>query len=525
MKIKLIFLFIYVALVATACYDDNSAKDFKIVNPIVIEFAGAETSVKIFQFDTLELVPIIYKNGVSDADLTYEWKIQGNEYPETVLSEKMTFCQPISAAPNSSPYDLVLTVTDKTTNIQEFARVSVTVESSLGEGLLVADTRDGKTGDVSLIMAMNFTRGLQEKNNRIYRNIYSSVNQHNLGGLVKDMQSFVKKDSRTLTILTDKEIYRIDPFEFADWEMNNDIFFVPIDGELEPRNMMVWDYWGVEFINVNGKVYPRNTSWGNLYYNFYMYTPDLADYDVSQMVVCGTYYYAQPYAFDENKNRFIQVNSRYDGFLQFREQNPGLLFDVNNVGPYDAIYMGEGENAQLMTVFKAEQGNDYWLAAMQTKEEDSGSNLPKGRYNLTGCPGINEAVGFAASPISTDFYYATKDQIYTIALGNTQNVTAESRYTVDKEHDGEITSLTMWRGEYGRMNVTSESSSTGVASQNAQYRMLIITTYKESTGEGKVITIPIVKLTSGTFEANRELHGRYEGFGRITKVAYNKVGN
>ena len=51
-------------------------------------------------------------------------------------------------------------------------------------------------------------------------------------------------------------------------------------------------------------------------------------------------------------------------------------------------------------------------------------------------------------------YYATKDQIYTIALGDSQNVTAESRYTVDRDRDGEITSLTMWRGEYGRMNVS-----------------------------------------------------------------------
>ena len=89
--------------------------------------------------------------------------------------------------------------------------------------------------------------------------------------------------------MTDKDIYRVDPFEFADWEMNNDLFFVPIDGDLQPKNMMLWDYWGVEFLNVNGKVYPRNSSWGNLYYNFYMYTPDLADYDVSQMIVCVKY--------------------------------------------------------------------------------------------------------------------------------------------------------------------------------------------------------------------------------------------
>ena len=111
----------------------------------------------------------------------------------------------------------------------------MTVESSLGEGLLVADTRDGETGDVSLIMAMNFTRGLLEKNTRLYRNVYSSVNQHRLNGLVKDMQSFVKSDSRTLTILTDADIYRVDPFEFADWEMNNDLFFVAIDENLTLR--------------------------------------------------------------------------------------------------------------------------------------------------------------------------------------------------------------------------------------------------------------------------------------------------
>ena len=231
------------AFVAMSCYEVHSAKDFKIIKPIVIEFAGAETAVKIFQFDTLEINPIIYKNGVADENLTYEWKIQGNEYPETVLSNKMTFREPISAAPNSTAYDLILTVTDKTTDIQEFSRISVTVESSLGEGLLVADTRDGETGDVSLIMSMNFTRGLLEKNTRFYRNVYSSVNQHNLNGLVKDMQSFVKSDSRTLTILTDKDIYRVDPFEFADWEMNNDLFFVPIDGDLQPKNMMLWDYW------------------------------------------------------------------------------------------------------------------------------------------------------------------------------------------------------------------------------------------------------------------------------------------
>ena len=92
-----------------------------------------------------------------------------------------------------------------------------------------------------------------------------------------------------------------------------------------------------------------------------------------------------------------------------------------------------------------------------------------------------------------------------------------------KERDGDITSMRLWREEYSRMNVSNSGSSTGISTQSAQNRLLVITTYKESTGEGKVITIPITQLRSGTLEPNRDVHGRYEGFGRITSVTYNNT--
>lgn len=40
MKRISIFLLLYMAFVAMSCYEDHSAKDFKIIKPIVIEFAG-----------------------------------------------------------------------------------------------------------------------------------------------------------------------------------------------------------------------------------------------------------------------------------------------------------------------------------------------------------------------------------------------------------------------------------------------------------------------------------------------------
>ena len=227
MKKLSIFFLLFMTVVATSCYDDKSSTDFEVVKPIVIDFGDASTSVNVFQFDTLKISPIIYKNGVKDENLTYEWKIQGDKYPETVLSHKMTFSEPISVVPDSKAYNLILTVTDKTTGIQEFARISVSVQASLGTGLFVADTRDGQNSDISLIMSMNFsTRNFTDKDTRIFRNVYSSVNQHLLDGVVTGMSSLIRSgDCRTLTFVTAENVYRVDPYELVDKEKNNDIFF------------------------------------------------------------------------------------------------------------------------------------------------------------------------------------------------------------------------------------------------------------------------------------------------------------
>lgn len=515
-----------IACMMTACYEDESATDFQLVNPIKIEFWDDNAKAqKIFQMDTLEIVPVIYKNGVEDEDLEFEWKIQGNDYPETVLSNKLVFKHQIDLAPNSNPYDLILTVTDKTTSLKEYERINLTVESKFGEGLLVADTRDEVHSDISLVMARNFTRSLLEKNKRTHYNIYSQMNKgQKVTGLIRDIQSSIKSDSRVLTFMTGTDIHRVDPYDFVAWQMNSELFYVPLD-EVRPVQLLKKDYGGDEFMVVNGKLHYRNSSWGNLYYSYYLFTPDNADYDVSYMMCVGSgYYTSAPYAYDEAKNRFIQVSSRNDAFIQFVTQESSLLFDVNNIGAYDAVYMDEGENSNLNTVLKSEDGSGYYVYAIQSKTADNGHNLPVGRYDLSQCPDIMDVQAFTSSPVSEDFYYATSDKIYALTLKPDQPTpTASPRYTA---LPGEkITGMMLWKGEYQRMNVSDESKPNGIGEANNQNRMLVITTYNESTKEGKVITIPIVRLGDGTLETNRAFHNEYGGFGRITKVAYNKVGN
>lgn len=525
MKITFLLLALGQAFVMMACFEDESVKNFELVKPISIEFwDNYATQQKVFQMDTLEIVPVIYKQGVKDEDLAFEWKIQGNDMPETVLSHQMVLKEQITMAPNSNAYELILTVRDKTTSLEEYARINLTVESKFGEGLLVVDTRDEVNSDISLIMSQNFTRYLDNKNKKVHYDIYSKMNEgEKIPGIVKGISSNVKSDSRVLTFITDKDIYRVDPYDCISWQKNNDLFYVPLDS-IKPVQLLKKEWGGDEFIIVNGKLHYRNSSWGNLYYNYYIFTPDNSDYWLSRMMCVGSGYdISAPYAYDEKNNRILHLGSRNDAFIPFNDQAAGQLFDVNNIGAYDAVYMDEGENSNLNIVLKAEDNSGYFVYAIQSKVSDNGHNLPAGRFELSGCTDIMDARAFASSPISEDFYYATSDKIYALVLNPDQSKPVSSvRYFANPGE--QITGIMLWKGEYQRMNVPDDTKLNGVGEANAQNRMLVIITYNESTKEGKVITVPVVRLGDGTLETNRAFHSEYGGFGRITAIAYNKIG-
>ena len=113
--------------------------------------------------------------------------------------------------------------------------------------------------------------------------------------------------------------------------------------------------------------------------------------------------------------------------------------------------------------------------------------------------------------------------MYALTLKPDQpNPISSVRYTT-MEGD-KITGMMIWKGEYQRMNVPDDSQPSGMSAESNHNRMLVLTTYNDSTKEGKVITIPIIRLGDGTLETNPAFHNVYDGFGRITKVAYNKVG-
>lgn len=118
-------------------------------------------------------------------------------------------------------------------------------------------------------------------------------------------------------------------------------------------------------------------------------------------------------------------------------------------------------------------------------------------------------------------YYATDDKIYASPL-NSRNPTSELRYTANAGE--KITNISVWsdnQGAAGKIyykNINPDISDEFLI-LGANDRMMIITTYNESSKEGKLITVPIVTLGIGGLEQDRNYHNEYGGFGRITKYA------
>ncbi|MFR7825280.1 MAG: hypothetical protein ACLU30_20330 [Odoribacter splanchnicus] len=72
---KIIFFLLLLTGLLYSCYEDKSSLNYTLINPINIELGDESTDYSVFAYDTLEIKPIVYKEGVDDADLSYRWTI------------------------------------------------------------------------------------------------------------------------------------------------------------------------------------------------------------------------------------------------------------------------------------------------------------------------------------------------------------------------------------------------------------------------------------------------------------------
>ena len=129
----------------------------------------------------MKIKTLAYKEGMDDAALSFEWKLQGHGQHET-LGNTMILDTVINVPMNREAYSLLYTVTDTENELTVTKRYYLYVTGQYEAGLLVADTKDEQTSDLHLIIGKNFNRNYSKhEDDRVFENIYSINNGTKIG--------------------------------------------------------------------------------------------------------------------------------------------------------------------------------------------------------------------------------------------------------------------------------------------------------------------------------------------------------
>lgn len=178
-KKKIAYLLLSAAVVAlpSACYDDDSTFADGHIKDVTIN--SSDSSVLYVNYlDELDINPVINRGEPSDtAGLTYKWQISEGTSASTSqewidLGNEPSLHAVINNEINSRPYDLCLTVTDNSNGGLQYRKWwSVYVRSSFLDGIAVADTRDGATSDLNLIMGKSLTLNYDGQKDKVMHDI------------------------------------------------------------------------------------------------------------------------------------------------------------------------------------------------------------------------------------------------------------------------------------------------------------------------------------------------------------------
>lgn len=512
----------------TACFDDKSTQISEEITPVEItvsEFGESNSVVEVQVGVPLTVNPEIKQVGVSQPDLSYEWKLSlspdRNDF--VVLSNEMNINAPIIRQPSTMFYYLWLTVTDNTNELQYNNYWRVRVISSAGDGVIVADTEDGIHSDISLIRSRALSSGYTGET--FYkRHSYSAANGEKIKGLVKQLQYGVTHISmvpkQKIYVLTQDDFFALSPETYKLTEPYEELFINPP----ATRKPYKFSY------GINEHMFYSDN--GNLYYIFYNSNSITGSKFVSPLnyvrpgssqtkytvndhfVAFGSGEHPTLTAYDEVLGRFICITGGLFSMFRLRdvEYNASALnsFDPNNEPNLISIASGplaNGRNAHLM---KNKNTSEIALYTMEHVLIDYSSVVRSvSKFPTNACPEINNALFFEMCENRDVMYYATPSKVYSASISGS-NLTSEVRFTPPEGE--EITAIKLFREAWYEINPTNSN----ITPMDENTNQLLVATYNANSKEGKLYALDVTSFT-GTLSAPAS-EKTFTGFNKITAI-------
>lgn len=521
-----LFIELLLLVFCTSCFEDESNLDIRALNPIVIENIDESARYSLYMGDTLKIEPLVYCEGIPDAELSFEWKLIGGSIVPTVLDSTMYLCAQIVAPSSSSEYTLRFTVTDRTTGISRIETYPVMVLNPYGEGLLVAYTRDDQNTDLALLMSKEFSDDISKDDDkqRIFRDLWSQNNGSPMSGLALDAMTnnYSNPSNPSLTVLTTDKIYRASHQDFVNIPGECDALLwhvVPphIGHGYTHGKFAMNSSIGTEILSANGYITTRSIRSANRMFSYTLYPAGWTEYDVTLMWA-DSRDRTMTYCYDAMHEQMLFYAGTSGLFPAAGQAAVGSPFDVRDLSEYKPFFLGRMKSGVALLATEKNNPNSYKALIMECVNSALETNTyAKEIKDFSSATNISSAKYFALNSKEDVIFYATETELYALPTSSNDAVV---QWTVEPGSGDIITGIRIydWGGGSRNHEDIDNSGRSNKVSWGSSGNMMIVYTYNEASKEGKVICVPIKTIGIGGMEQNRLFHTTFRGLGKILGV-------
>lgn len=544
---KNIIIGVALTVALSSCYEDKSTFPVNTIDDVVLNIQDADKTIRTGYLEQLDLVPDLTKGGkvLGDDGFSYLWEINilPNNTEFEVLGTERELHTVINNPISTGNYLLKLTVRDEAEELSYLFTWNVFVETSFLDGLVVSDTRDGNTSDLTLILndrlTMNYT-----KSEVIYRDIVTAATGQPYPSLLTSLTPFlygyINSNSHANYLYatdSDKRLVRFNCQDFSSANGNDLLYYYAgetvrtifnIGNGITNSNHYVITNKGCYFGDLNSTTFVTPT---NATLSVSAPKDDVMAIKVGDESNDGWGGECAAVWVDDQTGAITIFNSGFQGgdYSALDEiDNPA--FPAGDTGVQQVIAGGmTGGNVTPTLLVKEADGNlaVYTVASVVTTYHDD-----EWDYDWTETsyrPGqrivvpsdLSNRIGTAVKTEFTDensvLYIATPTEVTAALYGSGTMSDGGTKFTPDAGET--ITSIKIYRqGDYyysPGLFTPANVELYGKPKLDLTSRALIVTTQKGD--EGFVYVVPMTQLGTGNLDRSKEM--KYEGFGRILDVA------
>ncbi len=515
-KIKNITILSVVITLLFGCFTDKSGLDTHKIGEITIEVADVPEILRLEYLENLTIEPNVkIENQTNPSFIEYRWEI--NQTPGStemvVIGNERKLSTTITNRILPTSYALILTVIDTRYQLEYQKRWPLFVSSAFREGIVVADTKDGATSDISLIMDNNITASYN-KGESIFYNIWENSTGENHKSLIKSISYTTHRAfSRNLitTIFEDKEIYMYDCENYSVYKKTEDIF---------PNRTANFDPQAFYTINNDTWVLINN----NIAYAF----PNTQGITSFLLPVSGTNYVdngimtadnstgAGPYSFwyDSNMGGFYNIAMTFTTPASGGAYSNQGVFNPQGISNRRAIAADiSTDGVTSTTLLYNKDDNKYELYSISFSFTNSPST-PKLRVELPTTLNsiIESAVSIFFAYYQPVMYIATESDIYAVTFGGGV-ISSNKRYSVPAGETITKAKLFM-QGRYRLKRKDFNTTQGPIFEEPLDLNTnAIIVATNSGNYSGQLYIIPNSNTSTG--ELNIAAAKKYSGFGKI----------